>query len=414
MLTSSDMTTRPTLPYLDTSPVIEVRNLVKEYRLGALEGIRAISRRMLGRSVEKRQLFRALDDVSFTIQRGEVVGLIGHNGAGKSTLLKHLCNVTRPTSGTVTVRGSVAPLLEVGAGLIGDMTGRENIFLNGTILGMTEQDIFTALPQIIEFSELDEFIDTPIKRYSSGMLSRLGFAIATATQADILLVDEVLSVGDLRFQKKCFSRMEHLIRRENRTVLIVSHNLRQIERFCSRAIFLDKGRIVADGPASDICELALAPPSTTSNHTPVTYRQRVDSSGEITLTSIRVFSDRAHASISTGDPLSIQVTFHSTTELPNCSIVIGTHTPDFIYLTAAYSGTLPDRHTVLRGENIVTYRLSNFPLTNGTYMVRFSVYDQNHRPVFIGENLKDFSVVSSEKEINKAGMRLLELEGQWL
>ena len=182
-------------------PIIEVTHLTKEYQLGHItslkENITNSYRRLLGRPIHKRENFKALDDVSFSIEQGEVVGIIGHNGAGKSTLLKHLANISKPTKGSVKVLGSVAPLIEVGAGVNPELTGRENIYLNGAILGIPKKIIHKKMDEIIEFSELEQFIDTPVKRYSSGMSVKLGFSIATSLDADILIVDEVLAVGDL-------------------------------------------------------------------------------------------------------------------------------------------------------------------------------------------------------------------------
>ena len=229
-------------------PIIEVKHLTKEYDLGAVTSIKDNLRQTLaklqGKDTWQRERFKALDDVNFTIEEGEVVGIIGHNGAGKSTLLKHLANITKPTSGEVIVRGSIAPLIEVGAGVNPELTGRENIFLNGAILGIPKKVIQSKLDEIIEFSELEQFIDTPVKRYSSGMTVKLGFSIATSMDADILIIDEVLAVGDLAFQRKCFDRMETLINKQGKTVLLVSHNIRQVTRMCSRVILLNGGKLI--------------------------------------------------------------------------------------------------------------------------------------------------------------------------
>src|SRR4030042_4773866 len=219
-------------------PIIEINNVTKEFRLGQLKSLKHTVldtlNRLMGKEVEKRKPFRALDDVSFKVEIGEVIGIIGPNGAGKSTLLKILSRITVPTRGEIKVRGSVAPLIEVGAGLVGDLTGRENIYLNGIILGLSRAEIKKKFDEIVAFAELEEFIDTPIKRYSSGMAVRLGFSIATSVDADILIVDEVMAGGDLSFQRKCFARMETMIKSQGKTVLIVGHNLRQLERMCSR------------------------------------------------------------------------------------------------------------------------------------------------------------------------------------
>ena len=240
-------------------PAIEVSHVTKEYRLGALQSLKQTllntGARLLGRQVEEPPLFKALDDVSFSIEPGEVVGIIGHNGAGKSTLLKMLAQITTPTHGTVKVNGRIAPLIEVGAGFVADFTGRENVYLNGAILGMSKKEIDRKFDEIVDFAEMAEFIDTPVKRYSSGMQVKLAFAVATSVEAEILIVDEVLAVGDLAFQRKCFDRMERLIKRDHRTVLLVSHNIRQVERLCSRVILLNHGTVTFDGASREACNI---------------------------------------------------------------------------------------------------------------------------------------------------------------
>ncbi len=215
--------------------VITVSHVTKEFRLGQIHNVRdSVVRafaRLRGKTPSTKVPFKALDDVNFSIEHGEVLGIIGANGAGKSTILKLLARISMPTSGRISVGGKIAPLIEVGAGLISDLTGRENVYLNGIILGMPYSQIKSKFDEIVAFAELEEFIDTPIKRYSSGMAVRLGFSIATCVDAEILIVDEVLAVGDLAFQRKCFDRMEDMIKRQKKTVLLVSHNMRQIERF---------------------------------------------------------------------------------------------------------------------------------------------------------------------------------------
>jgi lipopolysaccharide transport system ATP-binding protein len=193
----------------------------------------------------------ALKDVSFKVEQGEVLGIIGRNGAGKSTLLKILSRVTAPTSGKVKVKGRVASLLEVGTGFHLELTGRENVYLNGAILGMTKQEVSRKFDEIVSFAEVEQFIDTPVKRYSSGMYVRLAFAVAAHLEPEILLVDEVLAVGDAEFQKKCLGKMGE-VAEEGRTVLFVSHNMGSIETLCKRGLLLDKGRIVMDDSQSSV------------------------------------------------------------------------------------------------------------------------------------------------------------------
>ncbi len=197
--------------------------------------------------------FTALHDISFDVHKGEIVGLVGLNGSGKSTLLKIIAGVMKPTTGSVSVKGSIAPLIEVGAGFNANLTGRENIFLNGMLLGYSKKYLEEHTNEIIEFSELNEFIDVPLKNYSSGMRSRLGFAIATTVHPRILIVDEVLAVGDFKFQKKCQQRISEMMSNDT-TVLFVSHSISQVKSLCSRCIWLEKGHIIMDDTADVVCD----------------------------------------------------------------------------------------------------------------------------------------------------------------
>src|SRR3990172_6446734 len=201
----------------------------------------------------KYQHFLALNDVSLTIKKGEIVGIIGHNGAGKSTLLKLISRVLTPTSGRVWVRGKVAPLLELGAGFHPELTGRENIYLNSAILGLTRKEIDEKVPGIIEFSELHEFIDAPIRTYSSGMSARLGFALPTHTNPDILILDEIMAVGDEAFQRKSEARIRSFFEK-GITILLVSHNMDTIEKLCTRAVWLDHGEVKEEGIPERVVE----------------------------------------------------------------------------------------------------------------------------------------------------------------
>ncbi len=248
-----------------SNPIIKVNNLSKRYRIGAreranksfreaiVEGITAPLRN-LGRlrnltrfdNGDEENTIWALKDVSFEANKGEVLGIIGKNGSGKSTLLKILSRITEPSSGSAEIRGRVSSLLEVGTGFNPELTGRENIFLNGTILGMRKKEIERKFDEIVAFSEIEKFIDTPVKRYSSGMYVRLAFAVAAHLEPEILLVDEVLAVGDADFQKKCLGKMESLAG-TGRTVLFVSHNMAAIKNFCPRTILLNQGKIAEDG-----------------------------------------------------------------------------------------------------------------------------------------------------------------------
>ncbi|MFL5489248.1 MAG: ABC transporter ATP-binding protein, partial [Gemmatimonadaceae bacterium] len=192
-----------------------------------------------------------LNDVSFELQKGETLGIIGHNGAGKSTMLKHLSGIMEPTRGSIEVNGRLSALIEVGAGFHPDLTGRENVFLNGVILGMTRAEVRRKFDEIVDFAGLEEFIDTPVKRYSSGMFARLGFSVAAHLEPDILVIDEVLSVGDFAFQRKGIEKMR-AIAKSGATVIFVSHNLQAVAEFCKRGILLERGRILLDGPTDQV------------------------------------------------------------------------------------------------------------------------------------------------------------------
>jgi lipopolysaccharide transport system ATP-binding protein len=242
--------------------IVKVENLSKQYKLGARVAAYATLRESLTtalrspfnglrRQVSANETLWALKDVSFEIEPGEVLGIIGRNGAGKSTLLKILSRITEPTAGKVELYGRVGSLLEVGTGFHSELSGRENIFLNGSLLGMTRNEIRAKFDEIVQFAELDKFIDTPVKRYSSGMYVRLAFAVAAHLDPEILILDEVLAVGDAAFQKKCLGKMSE-VSKDGRTVIFVSHNMSTIVRICSRCILINAGQIEADGPVDSV------------------------------------------------------------------------------------------------------------------------------------------------------------------
>ncbi len=256
-------------------PVIRVQQLGKKYRIGMAEkksdtitgailnGLKSPLtnlkqiRNLSKLDVEDDSIFWALRDVSFEVQEGEVLGIIGHNGAGKSTLLKILAQITEPSIGEVRIHGRVAALLEVGTGFHPELTGRENIYMNGTILGMRKKEIDKKLEEILDFSGVEKYLDTPVKFYSSGMRVRIGFAVAAHLEPDILIIDEVLAVGDAEFQKKCLGKMEDAAK-QGRTVLFVSHNLNAVVNLCSRSILLDKGLVTMDGGTKEVVDYYLS------------------------------------------------------------------------------------------------------------------------------------------------------------
>lgn len=234
--------------------MIEVKNVSIRFRM-ANDRISSIKEYAVAKLRSKLQYneFEALKDVSFDVKRGEVVGLIGHNGAGKSTILKVVSGILKPSEGSVRVAGNVAPMLELGSGFDFDMTGRENIFLNGAILGYSEEFLKSKYDEIVAFSEIGQFIDVPLRNYSSGMVARLAFSIATVVVPQVLIVDEVLSVGDAVFQEKSLARMMELMG-GGTTVLFVSHNLDQIRKMCNRVVWLEHGKVYAFGETQEVCD----------------------------------------------------------------------------------------------------------------------------------------------------------------
>lgn len=284
--------------------VIEVKNLGKKYTISHHRGgyvtlrdvlttiiknpfrfLRKKAREIVG--INTKEDFWALRDVNFTVAPGEVIGIIGHNGAGKSTLLKILTGITPPTEGEIRMRGRIASLLEVGTGFHPELTGRENIFLNGAILGMTRKEIARKFDEIVAFSGVEKFLDTPVKYYSSGMYVRLAFSVAAHMEPDILLVDEVLAVGDTEFQKKCLGKMEEVTRTEGRTILLVSHNMAAIEQLCRKTILLDKGKVRMIGKTEDVIAEYLHTKEELSQQ-PLAERKDRGGSGRVLFTNCEV------------------------------------------------------------------------------------------------------------------------------
>lgn len=264
-----------------SQPMIEIKNVSKEYRLGAIGGttlnaeIQSKIARLRGKEDpnskigakqhDGRERFLALDGVSFSVQPGEAVGIIGHNGAGKSTLLKLISRVTAPSGGEIRLNGRVASMLEVGTGFHPELTGRENVYLNGAILGMTKAEIDRKFDEIVEFAEMRQFIDTPVKRYSSGMYVKLAFSVAAHLDSEIMIMDEVLAVGDAKFQNKCLGKMGDEVHNSNKTILYVSHNMGTIQRLCDRCIVLDHGKVIFDGNTDEAIGLYLDAGSSRGN-----------------------------------------------------------------------------------------------------------------------------------------------------
>jgi lipopolysaccharide transport system ATP-binding protein len=302
---------------------IKIEHVSKQYRLGAIGGttlredLHRVWARMrrkedptvkIGHELSPEKMgtqFLALDDISLEIKKGESVGIIGRNGAGKSTLLKLLSRVTGPTEGTISYNGRITSMLEVGTGFHPELTGRENIYLNGAILGMTRYEIDDKIEEIIEFSEIRQFIDTPVKRYSSGMYVKLAFSVASHLDSDIIVMDEVLAVGDMAFQKKCLSKMRESVTADGKTVLYVSHNMNTIRELCSRCIVLDRGHLIFDGDVEEGISLYMGDKDISAAYVDVNVMERPnDQYGKpVRLTAMHI-ADHDSWVIRTGEKLS--------------------------------------------------------------------------------------------------------------
>ena len=300
-------------------PIITVKNISKKYNITHQKGGYIAMRDVMANIAKKplsflkrkvnaiagkttKEDFWALKDIDFEVFKGEAIGIIGANGAGKSTLLKILTGITPPTTGEIKMHGKVASLLEVGTGFHQELTGRENIFLNGAILGMTKEEIAEKFDAIVEFSGVKKFIDTPVKRYSSGMMVRLGFSVAAHMEPDILLVDEVLAVGDADFQKKCLGKMDEVTGQEGRTILFVSHNLTAIQNLCKRCILIEEGKIKMIGKTEDVIDKYL---NINKNLTNISLKNRTDRTGRgnIEFTDIKILGENEKENLFIGEDI---------------------------------------------------------------------------------------------------------------
>jgi homopolymeric O-antigen transport system ATP-binding protein len=360
---------------------IRAEKLSKKYNLGVAKahydtlrdhlvgGIRSLLKKEQYSS-QDRSIFWALEAVSLEIKKGEVVGIIGRNGAGKSTLLKILARITDPTSGVAEVHGRVGSLLEVGTGFHGELTGRENTYLNGAILGMTKKEIDRKFDEIVAFAEVERFIDTPVKHYSSGMYLRLAFAVAAHLEPEILLIDEVLAVGDVTFQRKCLGKMGD-VAKQGRTILFVSHNMAAVESLCSTAYLLEKGRLVASGVTKTVINAYLSSIPALCK-TPLEHRTDREGSGRLRFTDIEFRSDEGVPTevVQAGKTLLISVAYTSTSDtVKNVEISIDIYTQNGQYMLMLDNEMVGADFESVPGVGRFSCRVECFPLSPGQYNI---------------------------------------------
>lgn len=377
------------------STAIEFNNISKQYRLGVVSGgtIRADFQRWWQMNIRHQEdpflkvgetndraskgnseYVWALKDIDFKVEQGDVVGIIGKNGAGKSTLLKILSKVTGPTTGTIRAKGRIGSLLEVGTGFHPEMTGRENIYLNGAILGMSKPEIKRKLDEIVDFSGCERYIDTPVKRYSSGMMVRLGFAVAAHLDPEILVVDEVLAVGDAEFQKKAIGKMQDVSKCEGRTVLFVSHNMTAVRNLCHRGILLENGMINSIGGIDDIVEKYLSQNKNISHNVFLPqYGERFSSGEQISIEDFKINLDNPK----TGDEVRFNVVIqNNSNKETEIELAINFSNRNEIQILEFHSKDLGQTILLKKGENIIQIVKKDFPLLEGDYSMN----------IFLGSN----------------------------
>ena len=367
-----------------SKPIVEIENIGKRYRIGGQKqpylSLRDEMVNFLSpakrRQRAAKEAFWALRDVSFSVEQGEAVGIIGRNGAGKSTLLKVLSQITPPTEGKINLRGRIASLLEVGTGFHPELTGRENIYLNGAILGMTRKEIARKFDEIVEFAEVEKFLDTPVKRYSSGMYVRLAFAVAAHLEPEILVVDEVLAVGDSAFQKKCLGKMSD-VAHGGRTVLFVSHNMGAIENLCSRGVVLNQGSVLYVGDVHS----AVSSYVSSARVNVVDLRERNDrrGSGDIRIVAIelRNMAGQPIDTVRSGEDVDVCLHYESQYGIENNRLVVSVHIDNAlgVRVCSIHSRMTGDSLGPFANSGACVGRLLRLPLPAGQYDISYTILD---------------------------------------
>ena len=379
---------------------IKIEGIGKKYSVGKEKdgSLRGTLNKLFKKNTTSDEDFWALKNVSFEVKKGEAIGIIGKNGAGKSTLLKILSQITKPTEGVIEINGRVASLLEVGTGFHPELTGRENIFLNGTILGMSRKEVKAKFHEIVEFSGVEKFIDTPVKHYSSGMYVRLAFAVAAHLEPEILIIDEVLAVGDAEFQKKCLGKMED-IANQGRTVLFVSHNMGAIKSLCTGAVLIENGRITKQkSKVEDIISTYLNPAYFSND---INKRQDRSGRNQIMFTKIDLLSDLGASNLSNDTPIKIKLSCKSDKYMGIERINLSINSQE--HGTILYLNSNNDKSFVRvkkQIQNILVSIDKNFHLSPGAYYVNVALYSYNGLEDYISHAL-NFNVIGGAKHGGK-------------
>jgi lipopolysaccharide transport system ATP-binding protein len=377
-------------------------------------------RHPLGNGRQDQETFWALKDVNFDIARGGAVGIIGRNGAGKSTLLKILSRITWPTTGKIDIWGRVSSLLEVGTGFHGELTGRENIFLNGSILGMSRREIGQKFDEIVDFAGIEQFLDTPVKRYSSGMYVRLAFAVAANLDPEIMIVDEVLAVGDAQFQRKCLGKMKDVASGLGRTVLLVSHNMASIATLAQKCLFLDRGRVVAYGPTNKVIDQYMAQFGQTGSLEPGLFIPELEPGRSCVVKSLEILSQgRRTDTVRMGDDLSLVVTLDFEDQPLPRSLAVGFGIETLTGLRIVSAGSLHSgvQFVLKHGRFAVRCDLGEIPLNQGQYTIRVNLEERPGVAIEIHESLGMFHFLPADVfgngEILHVGQGFFHWKSEW-
>jgi lipopolysaccharide transport system ATP-binding protein len=407
---------------MHSDPIIEIKNIGKKYNINHQRGgyitlrdtimvvlraplsfLKSKAKQVVG--LETKEEFWALKNIDLEVKKGEIIGIIGSNGAGKSTLLKILSQITPPTTGEIKIHGRVGSLLEVGTGFHPELTGRENIFLNGAILGMGRQEVADKFDRIVEFAGIQQFLDTPVKYYSSGMYVRLAFSVAAHMEPDILIIDEVLAVGDAEFQKKCLGKMDEVTKQDGRTILFVSHNLEAVEKLCTRTVLLRKGEVVKSGKTEDVIRYYLSKDGKRDTQAEVDMHPDVNK--DISFTKISIANSRGKITdtINVDEDFSIVLNFDVHRDIDTAEISIFFKNSRELALTFTnLSDSFQQKFVPLKkGSYFTTTTIRKNFLMPDKYYVTLSAHERNMRGIDYQEAVTSFNVIENGSPMEAYG-----------